>query len=85
MKDSQQLGLADHLLNPLSQQKRQELEDNPSSQIDTDARSTKKNNTWFFGYKGHIGVDIESKIIRKVTFTPANVHDSTQTGVFGQL
>ena len=64
---------------PLSQQKRQQLSENPSSQIDTDARSTKKNNTWFFGYKGHIGVDIESKIIRKATFTPANVHDSTQT------
>ncbi len=64
---------------PLSQQKRQQLEEKPSSQIDTDARSTRKNNTWFFGYKGHIGVDIESKIIRKATFTPANVHDSRQT------
>lgn len=39
----------------------------------------KKNNTWFFGYKGHIRVDIESKLIRKCTFTPAHVHDSTQT------
>ena len=64
---------------PLSHRKRQQLEEKPASQIDTDARSTKKNNTWFFGYKGHIGVDIESKIIRKCTFTPANVHDSTQT------
>jgi IS5 family transposase len=64
---------------PLSKQKRQELKSEPSSQIDTDARSTKKNNTWFFGYKGHIGVDVESKLIRKCTFTPANVHDSTQT------
>ncbi|MEX2368980.1 MAG: IS5 family transposase [Candidatus Paceibacterota bacterium] len=64
---------------PLSKQKRQELKSEPSSQIDTDARSTKKNNSWFFGYKGHIGVDIESKLIRKATFTPASVHDSTQT------
>lgn len=64
---------------PLSDKKRQELARNPSSQIDRDATSTKKGGTYYFGYKGHIGVDIESKLIRKVTFTPANRHDSTQT------
>lgn len=64
---------------PLSNKKRQELSEDPSPQIDTDARSTKKNGTWYFGYKGHIGVDVESKLIRKVRFTPANAHDSTQT------
>lgn len=64
---------------PLSKEKRQELNENPSPQIDTDARSTKKNDIWFFGYKGHIGVDIESKIIRKCAFTPAHVHDSRLT------
>lgn len=64
---------------PLSAEKRQQLEDTPSSQIDTDAKSTKKGGRYYFGYKGHIGVDIESKLIRKVTFTPANAHDSTQT------
>ncbi len=64
---------------PLSNKKREELDANPSSQIDIDATSTKKGGRYYFGYKGHIGMDIESKLIRKVTFTPANVHDSTQT------
>lgn len=64
---------------PLSDKKRGELDEKPSSQIDTDADSTKKGGTYYFGYKGHIGVDVESKLIRKATFTPASVHDSTQT------
>ena len=63
---------------PLSRKKREELETEPSSQIDTDAQSTAKNGKKHFGYKGHIGVDAESKIIRKRTFTPANVHDSQE-------
>ncbi|MDR8391400.1 IS5 family transposase [Aliifodinibius sp. S!AR15-10] len=62
---------------PLSDDKRRKLEQDPSPQVDTDADATKKNNTWYFGYKGHIGVDIGSKIIRQVSFTPASVHDST--------
>lgn len=63
---------------PLSNRKREDLEENPSRQIDTEARSTAKNGKKHFGYKGHIGVDAESKIIRKRTFTPANVHDSRE-------
>ena len=63
---------------PLSRKKREELETEPSSQIDTDAQSTAKNGQRHFGYKGHVGVDAESKIIRKRTFTPANVHDSQE-------
>lgn len=61
---------------PLSKQKREALETNPSTQIDTQAHSTEKNGKKYFGYKGHIGVDVESKLIRKRKFTPANVHDS---------
>ena len=61
---------------PLSKQKREELESKPSVQIDTEAQSTEKNGKKYFGYKGHIGVDIESKLIRKRKFTPASVHDS---------
>ncbi len=61
---------------PLSNGKRKTLEENPSTQIDTQARSTEKNGKHYFGYKGHIGVDVESKLIRKRKFTPANVHDS---------
>ena len=63
---------------PLSNKKREELEAEPSTQIDTDARSTAKNGKKHFGYKGHVGVDVESKIIRRRTFTPANVHDSQE-------
>lgn len=61
---------------PISKNKREELEENPSSQIDKDARSTKKRGKYYFGYKGHIGVDVGSKIIRKRKFSPANPHDS---------
>lgn len=64
---------------PLSNKKREELAAEPSSKIDTDANSTKKGGRYYFGYKGHIGVDLESKLIRKVTFTSASIHDSTQT------
>lgn len=63
---------------PLSRKRREELESTPSPQIDVDAQSTEKNGKKHFGYKGHIGVDAESKIIRKRTFTPANVHDSQE-------
>lgn len=65
---------------PLSQKRRQALSEKPSSQIDTDAQSTKKNGRHYFGYKGHVGVDKGSDLIRKKEFTPANKHDSTQTG-----
>jgi len=61
---------------PLSDKKREELQQKPSKQIDTQAQSTEKNGKRYFGYKGHIGVDVESKLIRKRKFTPANVHDS---------
>lgn len=60
---------------PLSNQKREKLESEPSRQIDTDARSTAKGGRKHFGYKGHIGIDAGSKVIRKRTFTPAQVND----------
>jgi len=63
---------------PLSENQRTELETNPSSQIDTDADATKKNGTWHFGYKGHIGMDVGSKLIHSLSFTKASRHDSTQ-------
>ncbi|MCP4485608.1 MAG: IS5 family transposase [Flavobacteriaceae bacterium] len=63
---------------PLSKERRGKYEKTPNSQIDTDAHSTQKRGKKYFGYKGHIGVDIESKLIRKVTFTPANTHDSKE-------
>ena len=71
---------------PLSNVKRKELEQSPSNQIDTDATSTKKRDKYYFGYKGHIGVDIGSKIIKKRRYTTAAVDDreefiTLQTGV----
>lgn len=49
---------------------------NKLSQKDTDARWAKKNNETHFGYKNHVKVDAESKMISGYTTTPANVHDS---------
>ena len=60
---------------PLSAVRRQALTEKPSKQIDTDASSTQKGKKKYFGYKGHVGVDVESKLIRKRAFTTASVHD----------
>lgn len=46
------------------------------SQKDTDARWTKKNNERHYGYKDHVKVDADSKLITAYTVTSANVHDS---------
>ena len=53
-------------------------EEKKSFQQDNDARFTKKGKKTYYGYKGHIGIDEGSGIIRKVTYTPANVHDSKE-------
>jgi IS5 family transposase len=45
-------------------------------QKDTDARWTKKHGKSHFGYKNHIDIDAEHKLIRDFEATPANVHDS---------
>jgi IS5 family transposase len=46
------------------------------SDHDRDASWTKKNGKSYFGYKMHVGIDQGSGLIRKKTFTPANVHDT---------
>jgi IS5 family transposase len=46
------------------------------SHKDTDARWTKKNDETYYGYKDHIKVDKDSKIIIDFDVTSANVHDS---------
>ena len=43
----------------------------------SDAHQTRKGNTWYFGYKAHIGVDKDSGLTHTVKATPANVHDVT--------
>jgi len=49
-----------------------------SSQQDHDASSTQKGSNAYYGYKGHIGADEGSNIIRRVRFTTASVHDSQE-------
>lgn len=63
---------------PLSKEKRSALKAAPSSQIDTDAHSTVKRGKKYFGYKGHIGQDVGSGLIRKRSFTSAQPHDSKE-------
>ena len=69
---------------PKKKEKKQEEEgackeeEKKNSQQDNDARFTKKGKKTYYGYKGHIGIDEGSGIIRKVTYTPANVHDSKE-------
>lgn len=43
---------------------------------DLDARWAKKNNETFYGYKNHVNVDLESKLITRTVVTDASVHDS---------
>ena len=59
-----------------SKERRAAFDEHPSSQIDTDAHSTVKGGKKYFRYKGHIGVDVGSTLIRKRAFTSARPHDS---------
>lgn len=45
-------------------------------QKDTDARWTQKNNQNYYGYKNHVAVDMQSKLIISNEVTSASVHDS---------
>ena len=49
---------------------------NKLCQKDLDARWTKKNSETHFGYKNHVKVDKDSKLIKKYATTSASVHDS---------
>ena len=46
------------------------------SGLDPDASFTRKNDETYFGYKGHVGVDEGSTLIRKQMMTGADIHDS---------
>jgi IS5 family transposase len=50
---------------------------NREKQRDPEAHQTKKGNTWYFGYKAHIGVDQHSGLAHHVEATAANVSDVT--------
>ena len=50
---------------------------NAEMERDPEAHSTKKGNTWHFGYKAHIGVDKDTGLVHTLRVTAANVHDVT--------
>jgi len=56
----------------------EDFDQNPrrGSQKDTDARWTKKDYRFYYGYKNHVKVDAASKFIATFTVTHAAVHDS---------
>ena len=53
---------------------------NKDGKRDPEMHQTKKGNEWYFGMKGHIGVDSQTKLIHSVAATAANVHDSQLLG-----
>lgn len=48
------------------------------AQKDTDARWVKKGDEKHYGFKDHVKVDADSKLILDYVVTPANVHDSNE-------
>jgi IS5 family transposase len=48
----------------------------PKSQKDKDANFTQKKNKKYYGYKDHIDMDSDTKIIHTTEFTQDSVHDS---------
>jgi len=48
---------------------------NKDKKRDPEMGSTKKNNTWYFGMKAHIGVDSHTGIVHSCEFTSASIHD----------
>lgn len=49
---------------------------NQKKERDPDAHQVKKGNQWYFGFKGHIGVDRDTGLVNKIVTTAANVHDT---------
>ncbi len=48
---------------------------NKKKERDPEAHQVKKGNQWYFGYKGHIGVDRDTGLVNKLKTTAANEHD----------
>jgi transposase, IS5 family len=49
---------------------------NATGTRDPAMHQTQKGRQWYFGMKGHFGVDSQSKLIHSVEVTPAHIHDS---------
>ena len=52
---------------------------NKRKERDLEAHQTKKGNTWHFGYKAHIGVDMDTGLVHTMEPTAANVSDVSMT------
>jgi len=50
---------------------------NKNKKREEEAHSVKKGNTWYFGYKAHVGADRESGIVHTLKVTSAKEHDVT--------
>lgn len=53
---------------------------NQGRRLDPEMASTQKGGHWYYGMKGHVGVDAKTKVIHSVVVTAANVHDSQVIG-----
>jgi len=51
---------------------------NKDRKRDPEMSSTKKGGQWYFGMKGHIGVDVDSGVVHTVVGTTAKRHDRSQ-------
>lgn len=47
------------------------------SALDPDAAWTKKDGRRYFGYKAHVALDKDSRIVRRVILTPANLNETS--------
>jgi IS5 family transposase len=47
------------------------------SALDPDAAWAKKGGRRYFGYKAHVALDMESRILRRLALTPANVNETS--------
>jgi len=71
--------IGDASLVQAARKKRRGGNDGPTTpQQDNDATATTRGKKGYFGYKGHIGVDRGSGIIRRARFTTASVHDARE-------
>ena len=48
------------------------------SALDPDAAWTRKDGRLYFGYKAHMALDMESRIVRRIALTPANVNETSR-------
>jgi len=52
---------------------------NKQKKRDPEMHQTRKGNQWYFGMKAHIGVDLDSGLVHRLTGTAANISDISET------